>query len=99
MIAITGATSRLAFWVIKDLLKRVRRERLLLLTRKAKKGFVQTDYSREDLSKKLRNARIVLHFAGRVFGDKREIWKANVELTEELVNSLPKKAKLFFHPQ
>lgn len=80
-IAITGASGTLARYFKEEF------PDALLLSRK------NCTYETEDLRKKLKDVDYVIHLAGKIFG--KDLFKANVKVTENLVNALDKQ-KLFF---
>ncbi len=92
MIYVTGANGRLGRVILRmvDGIPLVRRSYGL-------KNEVVTSYDVEELKKILRDARAVLHVAGSMkFNDKRSLWEGNVRITENIINSIPKDAKVVF---
>lgn len=92
MIYVTGANGRIGRVVLKKV------DGIALVRRSC--GFkreIVTSYDTEELKKIFRDAKAVLHVAGSVrFNDRRDLWKGNVELTENVVNAIPRDAKLVF---
>ncbi len=68
--------------------------RAVPLARRDIEGGIRTDYSYEELRYILKDADVVFHLAGKIHGTKKELEKANVELTENIVNAIPDNAKL-----
>ncbi len=92
MIYVTGANGRIGRVVLKKV-------NGIALVRKPC-GFereIVTSYDVEELKKIFKDAKAVLHVAGSVrFNDRRDLWRGNVELTENVVNAIPNDAKLVF---
>ena len=92
MIYVTGANGRIGRVVLKKV-------NGIALVRKPC-GFereIVTSYDVEELKKIFKDAKAVLHVAGSVrFNDRRDLWRGNVELTENVVNAIPSDAKLVF---
>ena len=91
---LTGANGKVGKAVLKkipDAVPLVRHESGL-------KNEVVVDFSdSEALKKVLSDASVLIHIAGSVKTyDKKELWKANYELTKRLVEVLPEKAKIVF---
>lgn len=63
----------------------------ILVSRKKIKGFEQCDYSNECLKKLMKGAeRIIIATGSTKTYDKKELWKANVEVTKKIVENAPK---------
>jgi len=93
MIYITGATGRLG----KEVLKLLKNAVPLVRKPSGLENEKITDFSSEELKKILKNAEVMIHLAGSMkFADKKELWNSNVEITKNIVDSLPKKARIVF---
>lgn len=93
MIYITGASGRLG----KEVLRLIPKAIPLVRKKSDLKKEIVTDFSEEELKKILKNAKTVVHLAGSMnFLDHHELWDVNVKLTERIVNSLPKNARIIF---
>ena len=92
MIFVTGANGRLGRVVLRKV------NGIPLVRRSFGLGReVVTSYDVEDLRRILRNARAVLHIAGSMkFNDKKALWEGNVEITENVVNAIPRNSKIVF---
>ena len=92
MIYITGGNSRLSYYILKE------RPEFIPLVRKPYgiKNEVVVSYEEEELRKVLKNAKAVIHTIGKVVGKKEELYKANVESVEKVVNALSKDTKLIY---
>lgn len=92
MIYITGANGRIGRVVLRKV------GGIAVVRRPC--GFkreIVTQYDAEELKRIFRDAKAVLHIAGSVkFNDRRDLWRGNVELTENVVNAIPEDAKLIF---
>lgn len=92
MIYVTGANGRIGSVVLEKV------GGIALVRRPC--GFrreIVTNYEVEELKRIFRDAKAVLHIAGSVkFKDRRDLWRGNVELTENVVNAVPRDAKLIF---
>ncbi len=89
-VYITGANSRLGYYVMKYVKGKG------LGRRKSSYVDIVTSYEEEELKKLLKDADVVIHLAGKVFGSYKELLRSNVLLTEKIVNAIPKKTKLIF---
>lgn len=93
MIYITGASGRLG----KRVLKLVPEAIPLVREKKGLKKESITDFSEAQLKNILKNATVIIHLAGSMnFLNHYELWEANVKLTERIVNSAPKDARIIF---
>ncbi|MFA5050424.1 MAG: NAD-dependent epimerase/dehydratase family protein [Candidatus Micrarchaeia archaeon] len=93
MIYITGATGRLG----NEVLRLVSKAIPLVRKKSNLRNEIVTDFSKSDLKKILKNANAVIHLAGSMdFLDHHRLWETNVKLTERIVDSLPKNAKIIF---
>ena len=93
MIYITGATGRLG----KEVLKLLNNAVPLVRKPSGLENEKVTDFSHEELKKVLKNADVIIHLAGSMkFSDKKELRASNVEVTKNIVDSLPKKARIVF---
>jgi nucleoside-diphosphate-sugar epimerase len=81
VIIIAGGNGRLARYV-KKLIPEAR-------TLGARECDIATDYSKDDLYKKLKGADVLINTVGRVFGTYEEIRKANVGITDALLSAMP----------
>ncbi len=94
-IYLIGATGKLG----RTALDKINSKLIIPLVRK-KSGLSNeqiTDFSEEDLGKKLRDADVILHLAGSVDTlDRKKLWEANFELTKRIVSAAPKKARIVF---
>jgi len=92
MIYITGATGRLGRELINliDAVPLVRKKSNLVNEK-------ITSFKPNELKKILKNADAIIHLAGSMnFSDKKDLWKSNVELTKNIVDSLPEKTRIVF---
>jgi len=93
MIYITGASGRLG----KRVLKLVPGAIPLVREKKGLKNEIVTNFSEAQLKKILKDATVIIHLAGSMnFLNHYELWEVNVKLTERIVNSTPKDAKIIF---
>jgi nucleoside-diphosphate-sugar epimerase len=86
LILISGGNSRLAKYV-KEAIPGAR-------ALGHKDCDITTDYSKNDLARKLKGASAVINTAGRVFGTRDELWKSNFGVVESIVSALPKGCRL-----
>ena len=92
MIYIIGGTGRLGKEVLNliDAVPLVRKKSNLVNEK-------ITSFKPNELKKILKNADVVIHLAGSMqFSDKKDLWESNVELTRNIVESLPEKARIVF---
>lgn len=93
MIFITGATGRLG----REVLKKIPTAIPLVRKPAGLKREVITNFEPDELRKKLKHARVVIHLAGSLnFINEKEIWETNVELTKRIVEASPEKARIIF---
>ncbi len=91
MIYVTGANGRIGRYVMRRL------NGIAVVRRRC--GFereVVTDYEIEELRRIFRDAKAVIHLAGKVVGSRKELWRSNVDLTENVVNAISDDVKLIF---
>jgi len=89
---ITGASGRLGGAVLKKI-------DAIPLSRRASglKEEIVTDFSKEDLQKILKDAETIVHIAGSINTlEKEKMWKANVDVTRNIVEAAPEDARIVF---
>lgn len=89
-VYITGGNSRLSYYVNKYI------NGIRLGRKKTDSVDIVTNYEKTELKEILKDADIVVHLAGKVIGTYNDLMESNVFLTQRIVESIPKKAKIIF---
>ena len=92
-IYLTGATGAIGSAIAKKIPNSV----CLVRKKSGLKNEIVSDFSDRELQSLLRDADVVLHFAGSLeFDNPKKLIETNVELTKRVVAATPKKAKIIY---
>lgn len=92
-IYVTGATGKLGSEVLKEFPTSVP----LVRKKSGLRKEMVTDFSEEDLQRKLKDCDVLVHVAGSTrFNSKRTLYETNVSLTKKLMAALPADSRIIF---